>query len=414
MDQGMFTSLSHFFVAGISYEKANTAIRSLYAIDDAMHLRLIEKAKNLNLPELFILSTCNRTEICGFAQDADQLINLLCSETKGDAETFKPLAYIKQGTDAVRHLYCVASGLDSQILGDYEIISQVKQAARFAKEHQSLGTFTERLVNSILQVSKQIKTETKLSSGTVSVAFAVVQYLKHFPEIEKKNILLLGVGKIGRNTCKNMINYLSTGNITLINRSPGAARSFAQMHGLSFAPFEQLSDYLKKADIILVATNANKPTIRKKDISKNTQLILDLSIPHNVSEDVKTIPGLQLINVDDLSQVQDNTLEARKKEIPKAMAIIEEQMQDFLYWYQMRKHAIVLKAMKKKIAKIHSQEIKNQKKKTSYNKEEVEEISSRIVQKTINVFAGKLRKANGQADNYLQVLSEIFEIPAKE
>lgn len=401
-------------MAGINYEKADTAIRSLYAIDDAAHLKVIEKAKALNIPELFLLSTCNRTEIYGFAPDADQLIRLICSETRGNEEEFRSLGYIKQGKDAVRHLYGVAAGLDSQILGDYEVISQVRQAARFAKEHQSLGTFTERLINSVLQVSKQIKTETRLSSGTVSVAFAVVQFLKHFPEIEKKNILLLGAGKIGRNTCKNMINYLSTGNITLINRTTETARSFAQMYGLSFAPYEQLANHLKKADIILVATNANTPTIHKKDISANTKLILDLSIPRNVSEEVKTIPGLQLINVDDLSQVQDHTLEARKKEIPKAMAIIEEQMQDFIYWYQMRKHAIVLKAMKKKIAKIHLQEIKNQRKNSSYDQEDLEEISSRIIQKTVNVFAGKLRKANGQADNYLQVLSEIFEIPAKE
>lgn len=407
-------SLSRFFIAGISYEKTNTTRRSIYTIDDEAYLRLIQSAKKAGIPEIFILSTCNRTEIYGFVTDPGQLIDLLCSETKGDATLFRELAYIKQGNEAIHQLYCVAAGLDSQILGDYEIISQVKHSTKFAKEHEALGTFTERLINSVLQVSKQIKNETKLSAGTVSVSFAVVQYLKHLPDIKTKNILLLGVGKIGRNTCKNMIKHLGTGNITLINRTHETAAEFAQTYGLPCAPYEQLSEYLSKADIILVATNAKKPTILKKDISKRTKLILDLSIPHNVAEEVKTLPGLQVINVDDLSQVQDHTLEVRKKEIPKALAIIDDQMKDFLYWHQMRKHAIVLQAMKKKIEQIHRQEIKNQKRATNFNKEDMEEVSNRIVQKMVNVFAGKLRKANGQAENYVQMLGEIFEIPAKE
>lgn len=414
MQKNVTKSLSNFYLAGISYEKTNTATRSLFAVNTATYDQLARQAEKNHLSECYVLSTCNRTEIYGFVTDPAQLINLLCQQTKGSAAQFQEHAYTLQGKEAVKHLYEVACGLNSQILGDFEIISQVKLASRKAKEAGLLGSFTERLINSVLQVSKQIKNETGLSSGTVSVSFAVVQYLQQIPDIKNKNILLLGVGKIGRNTCKNLVSYLGSRKITLINRTEETAQSFAAEQGLSYAPFEALPDYLKQADIILVATNAPAPTLNKKDLKKKDQIILDLSIPKNVSEDVKTIPGIQVIDVDELSQIQDHTLEIRKKEIPRAEAIIEEQMQDFLYWYQMRKHAVILKAMKDKMEQIHRKEIKNQHKETQANVEELEALSSRLVQKMVNVFAGKLRKANGQADNYCQMLGEIFEIPVKE
>ncbi|MGH2643913.1 MAG: glutamyl-tRNA reductase [Chitinophagaceae bacterium] len=412
MSQISQQSLTDFFLAGISYEKADVSIRSSYAVDDKTYASVLTKAAQHDIREAFILSTCNRTEIYGFAKDEQQLINLLCSETNGNAEQFGRLAYIRRGKEAAKHLYCVAAGLDSQILGDYEVVGQVKNAARFAKEHGSLGAFTDRLISSVLHVSKQIKNETKLSSGTISVAFAAVQFLKTIPAIEKKKILLIGTGKIGRNTCKNMMSYFGTENITLINRTQITAVEFASEYHLNCVPFSNLTEELNKSDIILVASNADKP-INKKSQFKNTgnHIILDLSVPKNVSEEVKSMTHIKVIDVDELSKVQDHTIAERRKEIPKAMAIIDEQMQDFLYWHQMRKHAVVLQEVKKKLEQIHRNELKNLKKDTSSDRIEADMISARIVQKMINVFAGKLRQANGEADNYLHVLSEIFEIP---
>jgi glutamyl-tRNA reductase len=414
MDQIIQKSLPQFFVAGISYEKANSAIRGQYAVDEKAYRSILRKACAAQIPELFILSTCNRTEIYGFAPSAGVLIELLCSEMKGDPALFSRLASVESGQDAVRHLYRVAAGLESQILGDYEIISQVKAAARFAKENGGLGTFTERLVNSVLQVSKQIKNETRLSSGTVSVAFAAVQYLKEIEGITDSNIVLLGTGKIGRNTCKNLMSYFGDARITLINRTEASAAALAASLGLRHAPYEQLSEHLNAADIVLVATNAPRPTVRKSHFTRQgRRILIDLSVPRNVAEDVKALPGMQVVDVDELSRVQDQTLALRRQEIPRAAAIIDEQMQDFLYWYQMRKHAVVLQAVRKKIEEIHDREIKNQKNAGPFGREDLDEVSGRIIQKMVNVFAGKLRHANGHAENYLQMLGEIFEIPGE-
>lgn len=403
--------ISHFHIVGINYKKTDAAIRGLYAINQDQYQQLLQTAREAGLNDLFVLSTCNRTEIYGFAADAEVLRDLLCNAASGDPQVFAELAYLKSGEDAVRHLYHVGTGLDSQILGDYEIVGQIKNAVKFAKTHGSIGTFLERLVNSVLQVSKLIKNETGLSSGTVSVAFAAVRLLeKKVQDIQQKNIVLLGVGKIGRNTCKNIMEYLGVRNITLINRTTAVAEEFAGRHGLQYTPYEEMDNTLRQADVILVATNAPQPTILPAHVEGAAcKLIIDLSIPFNVAPEVRELAHVEVVNVDDLSKVQDETLQMRLNEVPKAISIIDEHMEEFLYWFKMRKHAVVLKAVKEKLTEIHAREIKEQKNGAQYNLGDLEEVSSRIIQKMINLMAGKVRRDSDRGDEYIAMISEIFE-----
>ena len=279
MNTEYLKNISNFFVAGINYKKSDACVRGQFAIATEQYTNILFKAGVQGLNEIFILSTCNRTEIYGFANSSKQLVELLCSETLGEKETFLQSSYIKNGTDAIEHVFNVGAGLDSQILGDYEIVGQLKNAVKFSKEHGFVGAFTERLINCVLQSSKLIKNNTELSGGTVSVSFAAVQYIKQVvvnPSL--KNILLLGVGKIGRNTCKNLVDYLDTKKITLINRSPDKAEELAQELGLRSASLENLHGEIAKADIILVATNSPEPTILKEHVDGGGEkLIIDLS-----------------------------------------------------------------------------------------------------------------------------------------
>ncbi|HEY0273600.1 MAG TPA: glutamyl-tRNA reductase [Chitinophaga sp.] len=403
--------IANFFVVGINYKKTDAAIRGLFAINPSQYEQLLAHGKSVQLDDFFVLSTCNRTEIYGFADDAHDFMALLCRETNGNLEQFKQIAYIKNGEEAIRHLYQVGTGLDSQILGDYEVVGQIRNAARFSKQQQCLGGFLERLVNSVVQVSKLIKNETALSAGTVSVAFAAVRLLENkVPDIKDKKIVLLGVGKIGRNTCKNMMDYLGTSNITLVNRTAAAAEAFAGAHGLQHAPIESLDTVLHTADVVLVATNSQQPTVLARHFENTSpKFVIDLSIPFNVEEKVKDLPHVQLVNVDELSKVQDETLQMRQHEIPKALAIIDEHMQEFLYWFRMRKHAVVLKAVKEKLTEIHSKEIQQQKNSAGFQLEDMEEVSSRIVQKMINLMAGKVRRDTEKSDQYIALINDIFE-----
>jgi glutamyl-tRNA reductase len=408
--------IANFHIVGINYKKTDAAIRGLYAVNQAQYQTLLEQAKQEQLDDLFVLSTCNRTELYGFAANPGQLLDLLCKESNGERSQLEELAYVKSGEDAVRHLYQVGTGLDSQILGDYEIIGQIRNATRFAKEQQRLGSFLERLVNSVFQVSKLIKTETGLSKGTVSVAFATVRMLERIcPDIKDKKIVLIGVGKIGRNTCKNMIEYLGVKEITLINRTMKVAADFAGEHGLRYAPYENMVSEMQQADVILVASNAPQPTVLAEHLRNTSpKLVVDLSIPFNVEAAVGELPGITLVNVDELSKVQDETLQNRLGEVPKALAIIEEHMEEFLYWYKMRKHAVVLKAVKDKLQEIHTREIQLQKNGGHYKLEDVELVSSRIIQKMINLMAGKVRKETDKSDLYIAMINDIFETGANQ
>ncbi len=397
-----------FFVAGINYKKTDAAIRGQFAINQDQYASLLSLAPSYGLHELFILSTCNRTEIYGFAEQAGQLIELLCTETAGNATTFTSLAYIKNGPEAIEHLFAVGAGLDSQILGDYEIVGQLKMAVKFARERQFIGAFMERLVNCVLQSSKAIKNRTDLSGGTVSVSFAAVQYIKEkVAAVNDKKILLVGTGKIGRSTCKNIIDYLGTTNITLINRTQEKAAELAFELGIQFVPADLLSDHIRQADIIIVATNASKPTILRSHLEgKGQKLIIDLSIPYNVEASASKLGNIQLVNVDELSKLKDETLQKREAEVPKANAIIAGHIAEFMEWFDMRKYVPVLKAVKTKLKEIQTF--------PSYIQHSPGCLSSGAVdtdekiQRVINGMASRMRHHNQHGCHYIEAINEFI------
>ena len=406
MNRNKPTDIGHFFIAGINYKKTDAAVRGQFAISSEQYAAILGMAPSYDIQELFILSTCNRTEIYGFAENADTLIELLCTQTQGDSGTFRELAYIKKGHDAMQHLYAVAAGLDSQILGDYEIVGQIKQAFRIAKEHQCIGHFTERLVNSALQSSKVIKNQTALSGGTVSVSFAAVQYIREkVSDIASKKILLVGVGKIGRNTCKNLVDYLQTTNITLINRTGQKAEELARELNLQHAPISGLAQAIEAADIILVATNSTEPTILMSHLEKGgSKLIIDLSVPYNVEAAAQQLPQVMLVNVDELSKLKDETLHKRKAEVPRAHAIISEHMEEFMEWHEMRKYVPVLKAVKTKLHEINTCPLFAEAAAGNRALPGQED----HIQRVINGMATKMRIHKQQGCHYIEAINEFI------
>jgi glutamyl-tRNA reductase len=406
-------NITDFFIVGINYRKTEAAVRGSFAINPQQYENILLNAPALHLDELFILSTCNRTEVYGFAASADQLIELVCTQTVGDAASFTKMAYVKKGKAAIEHLFQVAAGLDSQLLGDYEIVGQLKQAVKLAKQHNFIGSFTDRLVNAALQASKNIKNNTELSGGTVSVSFAAVQYIReHFTDCSNKKILLIGTGKIGRNTCKNLVDYLGTTNITLVNRTEQKATELAMELGLHSLPIEHLPEAIQAAEIILVATNAETPTILKTHLQDaGDKLIIDLSIPYNVETSAQHLPNIHLVNVDDLSKLKDATLKKRKAEVPKAKAIIAEHIAEFKAWQDMRKNVPVLKAVKNKLQQMSSCQLfissttqNNIAGHTAVNTTE------ESIQKVINTMALKMRSHNQRGCQYIEAINDFIAV----
>jgi glutamyl-tRNA reductase len=407
MSKNPNAELSNFFVTGINYKKTDTGIRGSFAIGLEQYEKILELADRYDVRDLFVLSTCNRSEIYGITEHPGQLAELFCTQTQGSKEIFKELAYLKNGRKALEHLFDVGAGLDSQILGDYEIVGQLRQAMKFAKEKGFIHTFLERTLNQVLQSSKEIKNNTALSDGTVSVSFAAVQYIRENTGfLPDKNILLLGTGKIGTTTCKNLVDYIGTSRITLMNRTPEKAETLASSFQLRSASIESLPEELKQADIILVATNAVEPIILYSDIKdiSGTKLIIDLSIPCNVEKQVKDLPGITLIDVDGLSKLKDETLLRRAAEIPKARIIIKTHLQELLEWHEMRRHVPVLRQVKIKLQEIHGSSL--------FEKAVPEKPASlsrdQKIQKVLNGMASKMRRENQRGCFYIEAINEFI------
>ncbi len=427
-------NIQDFWAIGINYKKTDASLRGAFAVNNEQYDQLLAIAPDYGLNEFFILSTCNRTEIYGFAASPKQLTSLLCRVTAGDEATFNSISYTKNNRSAIEHLFNVAAGLDSQILGDYEILGQIKIAVKNAKAQGFIGPFMERLINSVLQASKAIKTHTALSGGTVSVSFAAVQYLREYFEgptntpgmrcpssahmmtpatiehyiaknkinIEDKKIVLLGTGKIGKSTCRNLVDYLNTHNITLINRTEETAKNLANELGLKSATIENLEAEMADADIILVSTSAAEPVIVANHLAnKGKKLVIDFSIPCNVSADAQKLNNVHFVDVDILSKIKDETLSQRKAEVPKAVAIINDIINEFTEWYDLRKHVPVLKAVKSKLREIIIDPV-------LVESCHVEKVNDEKIQKVINSLAIKIRKNNTFGCHYIMAINEYI------
>ena len=404
---------SSFYTIGLNYKKADAEVRGKFSLDDASMTALLVKAKEEGIDGLLVTSTCNRTELHGFAQHPYQLIKLLCGFSKGSVEEFQEVAYVYKNKEAISNLFRVGTGLDSQILGDFEIISQLKQSFNRSKKVDIANPFLERLVNSVIQASKRIKNETEISSGATSVAFASVQYiLNNVTDISEKNILLFGTGKIGRNTCENLIKHTKNPHITLINRTKETADKVGGKFNLTVKDYGDLQAEIRKTDVLVVATGAQKPTVCKELIyTKNPLLILDLSVPKNVDDNVMELDNVSLVHLDQLSQMTDETLEKRKLFIPEAEAIIEDVKEDFIQWLETRKFAPVIKALKMKLKTMKDEELDYQSKKTSnFDAVQADMISNRIIQKITKQFANHLKDDTIDSDSSLALIQKVFQL----
>ncbi|RQO29983.1 glutamyl-tRNA reductase [Taibaiella sp. KBW10] len=350
-------NLQDFWCIGISHQGTNTEIRSRFAISNEAYAGILANAATYGVGALFVISTCNRTEVYGIAKDAELLMALICQYTEGDIREFKQYAYIKERTAAIQHLFSVAAGIDSQILGDYEIVGQLKTAYHFAREQGSTNAFIDRLFNTVLQSSRAIRSQTDLSSGTVSVAYAAVQFLKeHITDLAAQKVLVIGVGDIGRNTCKNLIQEVGLKHIAVVNRTEEKAAVFAAELGIQKVAFADLNQAIKEFDVIIVATNASKPIVTTAHLDANdVKTIIDLSIPNNVAANLRDYPHIKLANVDDLSKINDATLQRREEEVPKAKALISFYIHEFAEWYLMRQNVPVLKVAKEKIKELNGE-----------------------------------------------------------
>ena len=349
-------SLSSFCIVGINYRKSDMDIRDKFSLSADKTITILKEATEKKISGCLALSTCNRTEIYGLCNDPKVFVQLLCDNTESNIEDFQTYGYSYHGIKAIEHLFNVASGLDSQIIGDYEILSQLKQAAKVAKENGSINSFMERAINYALQVSKEIKTKTKLSSGTVSVSYAAIEIIKEKTNnLANKKILLVGTGKFGNHIAKNLKDYLPDCDISFTNRTEEKANELASIYKAGFIPYKNLHLACNEADIIIVSSAAySYSVIPSFFTTEKERLILDLSVPQNVDPLVKDICGITVLNVDEVSTILDKTISLRQAEIPKAKKIISETLESLEEWHRLQFNNPLLRMVKSQLFQLNS------------------------------------------------------------
>jgi len=286
----------------------------------------------------------------------------------------------------------MAAGIDSQIIGDHEILSQLKTATKFAKNHYCINNFLERLINFAIASSKRIKTETRLSSGTVSVSYAAIEIIKEkITDISNKKILLLGTGKFGYNVAVNLKTYLPDCSLVFCNRTDEKASGLAEKCNADFIPYENLAATANDADVVIVSTSSETYTIEPAFFAKEkSRLILDLSIPQNVDPAVKNIVGIELMNVDEISAILNKTIDKRKSEIPKALRIIKETIDEVKEWYVMQANNPMLRKIKSHLTTLGA---------------ETTVIRKEKIHKTVSTLALQLKKENNKGCQYIHALN---------
>ena len=402
---------ANFAVLSVSFEKADAETRGKFAFFDENIKNFVSEIHNENLGDAFVVSTCNRTEIYTTSQNYLLIAELYCKTIGVSLTEFMQYVNILKHEDALNHLFRVAAGLESQIIGDFEIIGQIKNAYhRFKKEKKNSNPFLERAINSAIQISKRIKNETGISNGAASVSYAAVHYsLKNQPQISDKNILLLGVGEIGQNTVENLVKHVYKPKVKVANRTSDKAEKIAEKYKIPHIEFENLQEELAQTDILIVATGAQHPIINKTHFPNGKEtLVIDLSIPNNVEKNITENTNVSLVDVDELSLHISETMVQRQKEIPKAEGIIKEMTKDFLEWEKKRKLAPNIHHFKAVLKNMERNEMHNIHKKHKYVEVTDMQLSDKMIQKITNRFAKYIIDNPWKAEEISKLMHEIL------
>jgi glutamyl-tRNA reductase len=347
--------MMHLLAVGCSYRTTEVAVRERLAFNGEQLPRALEELEARYGCEAVILSTCNRVELylarsdVKVAPDVDLVAEFLAEFHRLPAREVRPHLYHHDNADAVRHLFRVAASLDSMLVGEGQIVGQVKRAYEVAKAHAAVGAVLHPLFQHALATAKRVRTETGIARGHVSVSSAAVDYVRQvFERFDDKTVLVIGAGKMGELTLRHL-GALKPRRIFVVNRSPDKAQSVAQGCGGRAVPWEQLDDVLARADIILSTTGAPEPVVTRarweRILPQRTGgpvVILDIAVPRDFDPAIHDGDRSCLFNIDDLKRIRDQTLRARLRHVAPAEAIVEQEQKRFLSDWARRRNGPII------------------------------------------------------------------------
>ncbi len=415
---------NQFKALSLSYKSAPLAVREQVALNEDEIKNFSLKIRDLfNINETLIVSTCNRTEVYYVADEnhnAD-IIKLLLIE-KGIVDKGEYFGYFEQFNlqlEAIQHLFEVATGLHSKVVGDLQIPNQVKQSYQIAADLNLAGPFLHRLMHTIFFANKRVAQETSFRDGAASTSYAAVALTEEVTQlIALPKILILGLGEIGIDVCKNMAE--KKWDITVMNRTRAKAERIAQGHDFRVADFADLEEEIKRADVIISSVLIDKPLVTKEMVARMEILtfkyFIDLSVPRSVEDNLEEFAGVLVYNIDTLRQRADEALQSRIDAIPHVREIIAEAIVGFEDWSKEMVVSPAINKLKNALEQIRKEEMARHLKNLSPSEsEKLEKITMGIVQKIMKLPVLQLKAAckRGEAEQLVDVLTELFDLERK-
>jgi glutamyl-tRNA reductase len=375
-----------------------------------------------------ILSTCNRVEIYAASREIENAIldlkHFLSRYHALSLKEFEKNLYSFVGEEAVKHIFRVASSLDSMVVGEPQILGQIKSAYNIAVESKTSGLILHRLLHRAFHVAKRVRTETKIGDRAVSVSFVAVELAKKiFETLEKKTVLLIGAGEMCELAARHLVSE-GVEKVLVTNRTYERAVALAQEFKGEAIPFDEIGQGLKKADIVISATDSPQYLIHHDQVTKVIKdrknrpiFFIDIADPRNIEPSVGDIENVYLYNIDDLKKVADENIKDRGKEAQKAETIVQEEVIKFVNWYHSLEVTPTIVALRKKFEEIGKKELEKtlslHPNLSDKEKKSLEALTSAILNKILHTPSTLLKQSNEEAmaDLYLDTLRTLFQLP---
>ncbi len=413
---------------GISYKSADLVVRERFSFSKEEISKIAENCLQSGYIEgMVILSTCNRSEIyynCSkekTKEAADTILHELGRE-KGYDNSQASYFYFKENSEMVEHLFKVVSGIDSMILGEDQIIGQVKEAFSYAEEIKSTDKILRRLFTKAFEIGKRVRTKTDISRGSASASAAAVNLAhQRFVRMPELHVMMIGAGQTAQLVLNNL-RKTKFASLTVANRTLSKAQEVAEIYGGKAISIAEIEQYLPGCDMIFIATDAKEPIIKLETVKKviglrgseNIQSYFDLSVPRNIEDRIAEIDGVELFTIDDLQSIVHNTNHNRKKEINVAMEIIDRATENFTDWEHEQELVPMILKIKKNFQELNQAEMEEFMKIRSLKEHDLlEEYSKHITEKFARVFIKNLKSISKEVDNskdFITMAEGFFEL----
>ena len=423
--------MDKLLLLGLNHTTAPLAVREKLALSADRHREAIAAFRaRFTDAEAVLLCTCNRVEL--YAARAthghprtEEMLAFLADFQQVPADEFRAHTYEKTDRAVVEHLFAVASSLDSMVLGETQILGQVRSAYDTSAKLSAAGSMLNPLFQRAIFVGKQVMTGTALGEGRLSVASVAVDHAKQiFETFTDKTLLCIGAGKMAGAVMQHFA-ALQPGKLLITNRDPLKASALAERFNGSAVPFEKLSDHLVAADIVITSTGSTHPIITRPQFDKLRRqrrgrpiVLIDIAVPRDVDAAVGEIDNVYLYNVDDLQQVVAGTLASRQDAINAARSIVNRSVEEFLIWHRTRELGPVIDQLYKRSHELAREELERTIGKlpniSEQEKQHLEELTRRIVNKLLHDPIKTLRETNpahGPTGQYVHAMQKLFQLP---